>query len=330
MQGDPGLRVEPAGGSPTLEVLAPARLHLGFLDLHGGLGRRFGSLGLTLDGVATRVRLLPASATSIEGGEAGRVGPMLDRLRAEWRLPSVGVQITQAIPAHAGLGSGTQLGMALGVGLAHLFGRRQDARTVAHLLDRGDRSGIGIGAFEQGGVLLDGGRGPEDSPPPLIARLPFPDPWRVLLLFDPARQGVHGEQERRAFATLPPFPAELAGELCRLAAMQFLPGVALADIDAAGGAITRIQRLIGDFFAPFQGGRYTSPAVAEAFDWLRSEGIAGYGQSSWGPTGFALLESVATGERLLAEAQRRFTASGLDFALVRGRNQGAEFHSYPD
>ncbi len=27
-------------------MFAPARLHLGFLDLNGGLGRRFGSLGL--------------------------------------------------------------------------------------------------------------------------------------------------------------------------------------------------------------------------------------------------------------------------------------------
>jgi beta-ribofuranosylaminobenzene 5'-phosphate synthase len=33
----------------AVRVVAPARLHLGFLDLHGGLGRKFGSLGVTLD-----------------------------------------------------------------------------------------------------------------------------------------------------------------------------------------------------------------------------------------------------------------------------------------
>jgi hypothetical protein len=31
-----------------LALWAPARLHMGFLDLDGGLGRRFGSLGFTL------------------------------------------------------------------------------------------------------------------------------------------------------------------------------------------------------------------------------------------------------------------------------------------
>src|SRR5260221_11827542 len=39
----------------AVEVFAPARLHLGFLDLNGGLGRRFRRLGLTLDGIGTRL-----------------------------------------------------------------------------------------------------------------------------------------------------------------------------------------------------------------------------------------------------------------------------------
>ena len=36
-----------------VDVSAPARLHLGFLDLGGGLGRRFGSLGVAIDGCDT-------------------------------------------------------------------------------------------------------------------------------------------------------------------------------------------------------------------------------------------------------------------------------------
>ena len=31
--------------STTVRVRAPARLHLGFLDMNGALGRRFGSIG---------------------------------------------------------------------------------------------------------------------------------------------------------------------------------------------------------------------------------------------------------------------------------------------
>ena len=33
----------------AVRVVAPARLHLGFLDLNGGLGRMFGSIGLAVD-----------------------------------------------------------------------------------------------------------------------------------------------------------------------------------------------------------------------------------------------------------------------------------------
>jgi predicted sugar kinase len=40
----------------TVSVTVPARLHLGFLDLDGGLGRRFGSLGMALDGPSRGVR----------------------------------------------------------------------------------------------------------------------------------------------------------------------------------------------------------------------------------------------------------------------------------
>ena len=50
-----------------MEVEAPARLHLGFLDLHGGLGRRFGSIGLTIDGLSTRLRAERASEITARG-----------------------------------------------------------------------------------------------------------------------------------------------------------------------------------------------------------------------------------------------------------------------
>ncbi len=35
--------------APKVSVEATARLHLGFLDMNGGLGRKFGGLGLSLD-----------------------------------------------------------------------------------------------------------------------------------------------------------------------------------------------------------------------------------------------------------------------------------------
>jgi beta-ribofuranosylaminobenzene 5'-phosphate synthase len=308
-----------------VRVIAPARLHLGFLDLDGGLGRRFGSLGLTIDGLSARISAASAPATQVVGvGELDRAGALLDTLADAWRLPPLRVTVEEAIPAHAGLGSGTQLALALGMGLARLAGRDESARDVARLLGRGRRSGIGIGAFEQGGFLLDGGSAGDGEPPPVTARLPFPEAWRVLLILDEARTGLHGAPENGAFRALPPFPAELAGLLCRLALLRLLPGLAVADLAAVGSALGEIQRRVGDHFAPAQGARFTSPAVSEALAWLEAQGIEGVGQSSWGPTGFALLESEARAAALRDEAERRFGRAGLRFLVARGRNRGAE------
>ena len=53
-------------------------------------------------------------------------------------------------------------------------------------------------------------------PPPITARLPFPEAWRLLLILDPGREGVSGRAETVAFRELPPFPAERSAHLCRL------------------------------------------------------------------------------------------------------------------
>src|ERR1700736_6424665 len=74
-------------------VFAPARLHLGFLDLDGGLGRRFGGLGLTIDGFGTRLRMAPAPTSAASGPGAARALRYLDQAAAALDLPS-GVRIT--------------------------------------------------------------------------------------------------------------------------------------------------------------------------------------------------------------------------------------------
>ena len=309
----------------AVSVTAPARLHVGFLDLHGGLGRRFGSIGLTLDDVSTRLRIAPDPETSASGADAERALAAARRLTEVWGTPPVRVDVADAVPAHVGLGSGTQLRLAVGVGLARLFGVRAGTAEVARLLDRGARSGIGLGAFEQGGLLVDGGRSEADAVPPIVARLPFPQRWRILLLLDEAGHGLHGAAEIQAFARLPPFPEDLAAHLCRLTLMRLLPAVVLADPINAGRALGEIQRAVGDHFAPAQGGRFASPAVAEALAWLASEGIEGVGQSSWGPTGFALVEDREAARCLEAGLMRRCAgARDLRIVIAKGRNRGAE------
>lgn len=315
--------------SPTSDrvlVEAPGRLHLGFLDLHGGLGRSFGSVGLTLEGIATAVAAQHAPADSVSGPESERALDCLVRVKESLRLRGgVALAVERAIPGHAGLGSGTQLALAVGTAVTRLHGIELPARETASLLDRGARSGVGIGAFEQGGFLVDGGRGRRDAPPPLVSRLPFPAAWRAVLVFDEARQGLHGTAEVGAFRSLPQFPEAAAARLCRLTLMQALPALVEEDLPRFGAAIGELQRVVGDHFAPAQGGRFASPAVAEVLALFQSAGAACIGQSSWGPTGFALVDSRETAEALVRLARGRLPAAlGLDYLVCAGRNQGAE------
>jgi beta-RFAP synthase len=310
-------------------VEAPGRLHLGFLDLHGGLGRTFGSVGLALEDIATAVAAQHAPADAVTGPESERALDCLVRVKEALRLRGgVALTVERAIPGHAGLGSGTQLALAVGTAVARLYGIELPARETASLLDRGARSGIGIGAFEQGGFLVDGGRGRRDAPPPVVSRLPFPEAWRAVLVFDRARQGLHGPEEARAFRALPRFPEAAAARLCRLTLMQALPALAEEDLPRFGAAISELQRVVGDHFAPAQGGRFASPAVAEALALFQSAGAACIGQSSWGPTGFALVDSAETAQALLGLARGRLPAGdGLDYLVCAGRNRGAELRT---
>ena len=91
---------------PAVRLLAPARLHLGFLDPAGTLGRRFGSIGLVVNGFETAIELSPSSCVQVSAHDdtdpadveraagylrvlqrqTGREGPM--RLRLVRLLPA--------------------------------------------------------------------------------------------------------------------------------------------------------------------------------------------------------------------------------------------------
>lgn len=309
-----------------VRVRAPARLHLGLIDMNGSLGRRFGSIGLAVDAPAFAMTLTPSDGLSAVGPEADRVLRYARESAALVGVPArAAITVTETMPSHAGFGSGTQIAIATAVALGRLHGRGVDPAAVADRLERGARSGIGVAAFTVGGFVVDGGRGPDDRVPPVIARLPFPEDWRLVLVLDTAAEGVHGKAEAEAFRNLPPMPDGDVAHLCRLVMIRLLPGLAEADVGAVGAALTEIQARLGDHFAPAQGGRrFASAAVAAALEAAAAAGAAGVGQSSWGPTGFALVRSQAEAERLAGDLVRNcHTAAGLRFLVARGRNRGA-------
>lgn len=317
-------------------VRAPGRLHLGFLDPSGSLGRPFGSLGLVIDGFETEVQLGPAEVDQLTGddlaaeAELDRAAALLRRLRdqTERRQP-LALRLRRVLPAHAGFGSGTQLALAVGRAFALWHGLNVTTPLLAQWLNRGLRSGIGIAGFDVGGLLVDGGPGRDGSPAPVLARASLPSAWRVVVVTDDRVRGLSGTRERQAIATLAPLPQAGAADLCHQVLMRVLPGAASRDFTTFALGLNRVQEVLGAHFAPAQGDSpWTSPAVGALMRSWRSvdpaQPRAAIGQSSWGPTGFAIVPSAAAAQALVEDARAAgLLGSGLQCRIVTARDRGA-------
>jgi len=310
----------------VVSVTAPARLHLGFLDMNGNLGRRFGSIGLSLSDIYTRLSVTEASEVVATGPSADRAVEyakvILDNLMLD---RGVHIRIDKAIPEHAGLGSGTQLSLAVGTAITRLFGKSLTTRELAKFFHRGARSGIGIGTFDAGGFIVDGGRGEATDIPPVTTHLSFPEEWRILLIFDDDLQGLNGMHERQAFIELPKMSIETSGAMCRSVLMQLLPALYERDCERFGQSITFIQQTIGDYFGLVQDGRYCSPFMEPILADLHTAGATGIGQSSWGPTGFAIYPDETLAFQALRKIREQWSReTRLRFMLCQGRNSKAD------
>src|SRR5581483_1141557 len=126
--------------------------------------------------------------------------------------------------------------------------------------------GVGVHGFDRGGFLVDGGKGDPAAVAPLVARLPFPDDWRVVLVTPPVPADWHGPRERAAFAALRPAGADDA--LCRLVLLGLLPALAERDLPAFAAALGEYNARAGEPFRAAQGGAYASPATAAVIAWL--------------------------------------------------------------
>src|SRR5260370_7729353 len=106
------------GGSITrregITVTIPARLHLGFLDLNGGLGRRFGSIGLAITGLRTKIAFRRARKDHIAGPERERAMRHVDKMMHRLALGDTHtVDVPEVVPPHPGPASGPPLPLPL-------------------------------------------------------------------------------------------------------------------------------------------------------------------------------------------------------------------------
>lgn len=251
------------------------------------------------------------------------------RCPISFRPATCRIEIHSAIPMHAGLGSGTQTALALAAALANFAGESDiPATELARRVGRGVRSALGIHGFQHGGLLVEAGKQQSDEISPLIARPAFPSEWRFLLLTPPSDSGLSGNAERSAFMQLGPMPTETTDRLCRIVLMDLLPAVMAQDFEATSTALFEFGRLNGNYFAPVQGGLFANADMQETADWLIAQGCHGVGQTSWGPTLFALCRTQSEAESLQHAVANRSTFNQHTFSrIVAARATGARIEA---
>ena len=301
-----------------IRVTAPSRLHFGLfyagaIEPRGESGqpaRRFGGAGLMIEAPGTVVAIQPASAWSAVGPLADRAIEFARRFVATLSdaLEPQAIVVEKSPPEHAGLGAGTQLGLAVARALA-IAARHSDWHAVelGIRVGRGVRSAVGIHGFQHGGLIVEAGKLAEDLAAPLVVQAMIPASWRILLVRPTDGQGIHGSEERQAFHALESDREKWTDKQCRLILLGLLPALRAGDIRAFGEALHEFNACAGEPFVAAQGGRYASPAAAEIIAWFREHGFPGVGQSSWGPTIFAVVEDEAHAVAMKDSAERRFS-----------------------
>lgn len=306
-------------------VKTPARLHLGLIDLNGDLGRMFGGLGVGINRPNVILEAQPAKNLAVTGEATEKVKALAERFLETYQVKSnVAINVKQVIPEHSGLGSGTQLALAVATALSKLFDVEASVQELAEAMGRGKRTSVGTTIFEQGGFVVDGGKSTSEKRfPATIFRQPFPEDWRFVVAVPDVEKGLAKGEETAAFKALTPMKPEQAGRMCRLTMMKLLPALVERDIKSFGEALTQLQIVIGSYFGKVQGGTYSSQAVAEGVAFMQKLGAYGAGQSSWGPAFYGVSQKEKA-KKLEAETKAFLSKSaGGRVFIAKPNNKGA-------
>lgn len=324
-------------------VTTAGRLHFGFQNLSLAHQRLYSGIGVALDAPRLVVQAVPDDGVRVRD-ETDPSGQRSSEAVREYALrstelldvPGAAITVRDDLPRHVGLGSGTQLALAVHAAVAVAHDREFSVREAAPALGRGGRSGIGVAGFERGGFLVDGGHPtsqfttsrPADDEwdvPPVIARHDLPDDWRFVLVLPDAEPGRSGENEESSMRSIvESADPELADEISAVLTRRLLPAAATDRREAFGAAVAEIGRLNGAWYTDAQGGVFRPPVGTIVEELAEHPSISGVGQSSWGPTVYGLTDRQSVDEVRTA-ARSALDAADIDGrVLVAGvRNRGA-------
>ncbi|MFZ4632449.1 MAG: beta-ribofuranosylaminobenzene 5'-phosphate synthase family protein [Patescibacteria group bacterium] len=223
-------------------ITAPARLHFNSLKMNQSGGRGCGGIGVALENPFLKISFSKSDKIVICGGngflrkEAENFAKNI--LKHFNILSGANIKIINFYPNQVGLGSGTQLGLSIGKGLALLYDKKITLDEIAFITKVAGVSGIGFYSFSHGGLIIDGGykMGNNEikknfgdhspTPPPLSCNFKISSKWKIVLIAPKKTSSeISKIDEKKLFMKSTPIPLEEIGAICTNVLMGIIPSV---------------------------------------------------------------------------------------------------------
>lgn len=329
----------------SLKITTPCRIHFSLIDENGYTGRVDGGIGLMLD----RPNVVFEASNSakefkIESHKYYResievINEIAAKVFKKYNISNKNFHfnLKRYFPSHVGLGSKTQLSLAIATAITRL--KNIDHLThkdLTKLVERGGTSGIGWKGFETGGFILDGGHdfgtGKEKqtflpssastsaNPALTIFRHKIPENWRFVLVIPNVKKGAYGDEEISVFQNYAPIPRSEVNEVSHQVIMKILPGIIKNDLICFGQGLKRIQN-IGFKKIEIE---LQHQIVKDLLIFFEEYELKAYGMSSFGPSVVAIVESDTEAEDLLREVQKNQKNGGGHIYICKPNNTGAK------
>jgi len=324
-------------------IKTPSRLHMTLVDLNGSIGRIDGGVGLTIEepklileaenydnGINISFEESQNLNQELMNDYRVKIENTVNKITNFLKIDSgFKFNVKKVYPAHSGLGSGTQLSLAAAKLVLNLNDHDMDAYQIAKIVGRGGTSGIGVIAFDHGGLIIDGGHKTNEksgflpsstsmaSPAPQIARYDFPQDWDIILAIPNVPAGASGQNEVNIFHEYCPIPLNEVQKLSHILLMKMMPSVVEKDLDSFGSAVNEIQD-IG--FKKIEV-KFQDPIINEIMKNMRDAGAAGVGMSSFGPTVYAVTDTNT--KDISKIAQSTMKEKGGRIIVTEAKNTGA-------
>ncbi len=306
----------------TIQIITPARLHFGFLELSNSCSYKFGGIGLSINKFHTKIIVKKNTRMKFNGKISNKASFFLTKFCKRKKIkPGFSLNIEKSSPQHIGLGSGTQLALSIGTAISFLNNINSNIENIAKTLNRGLRSNIGLINFKRGGFLID--LKIKNRFYTNIDKVFFPEEWKIILIKD-KNQGLHGKSELDAFKKLKSLKKNNIN-LTDLVLLKIYPSLIENNFDKFSKAITKLQNEMSIRFKSFQGGRFSSSSVSKVLNFLKKRNIKGYGQTSWGPSGFAFFPNIKKAKQMRIKLVKRFSScKNLEFIICSCKNSGSD------